>query len=133
MFSRAYEKRRCVIPANGWFEWSIDRAQKTPWYHKNTEDRTIFFAGIWESWANESGERAETFAILTKESQEEISHIHNRMPVILDSNDIDEWLNGQDLEKMVKSINLEAYPVSKEVNSVKSSGSRLVQRIPTLF
>ena len=133
MFSRAYEKRRCVIPANGWFEWSIDRAQKTPWYHKKTEEQTIFFAGIWESWANESGERAETFAILTKESQEDISHIHNRMPVILDSGDIDDWLNGQDLQKMVKPINLEAYPVSKEVNSVKSSGSRLVQKIPTLF
>lgn len=133
MFSRAYEKRRCVIPANGWFEWSIDRAQKTPWYHKNAENQTIFFAGIWESWANENGERAETFAILTKESQDDISHIHNRMPVILDTEDIDDWLNGKDLHKMVKSTNLEAYPVSKEVNSVKSSGSRLVQKIPTLF
>ena len=55
------------------------------------------------------------------------------MPVILDSGDIDDWLNGQDLQKMVKPINLEAYPVSKEVNSVKSSGSRLSRKIPTLF
>ena len=55
------------------------------------------------------------------------------MPVILDSDDIDDWLNGQDLQQMIKPINLDIYPVSKEVNSVKSSGSQLVTKIPTLF
>lgn len=133
MFSDAYEKRRCIIPANGWFEWSIDRAQKTPWYHKRIDDETIYFAGIWESWANNDGERGETFAIITKKSQQNVSHIHDRMPVILEFDSIDDWLNGKIIDFNTQYNNLELFPVSKEVNSVNSTGSQLINKIPTLF
>jgi len=133
MFSEAYTRRRCLIPANGWFEWSVDKAQKTPWYHFREDHDICWFAGIWEPWNDSEGNTTMSFAIITRSAYENISNVHHRMPVIIEKKHCIDWLNGAAFDDVDSYQSIKNYPVSKEVNSVKSQGSSLIKKIPTLF
>jgi putative SOS response-associated peptidase YedK len=93
-FRNAFRKRRCLVPACGFFEWTGEAGQKVP--HAITlADRKLFaFAGLHERWTSPEGEALETYTILTTAANHAMSAIHDRMPVILADADHDAWLHG---------------------------------------
>ncbi|MBC8022240.1 MAG: SOS response-associated peptidase [Burkholderiales bacterium] len=125
-FRAAVEKRRCIVPATGFFEWKGVARHKQP-FAITLPDRHVFgFAGLWERWKPEGGEPVETFTIVTTDASEAVAQIHDRMPVILPRHAEDRWLHGDPVEacKLLTPysgvVNLRA--VSRHVSNVKNEG-----------
>ena len=119
--------RRCLVPADGFYEWKQD-AGKQP-YRIFVKSNTLFaMAGLWERWKSPEGEMVESFNIITTEANEFIKPIHNRMPVILKRADEKTWLESKDSAEILSLLrpyaagDIEAYPVSKLVNSPRNEG-----------
>jgi putative SOS response-associated peptidase YedK len=93
-FREAMAKRRCLVPATGFFEWKATPGRKQP-FAITVPGRPLFaFAGLWESWRPRGGASVETFAIITTRANEKIAQVHDRMPVILPRDAEDAWLEG---------------------------------------
>lgn len=130
-FREAWEKRRCAVPADGFFEWMGAKESRRPiWFHP-PGDGLILFAGLYESWrdpATEAWQR--TFAILTTGANDTVAPVHDRMPVILPTSAVDDWLHipprnaaahADKLRELLRPADegvLVATEVSKRVNSV---------------
>src|SRR5713226_823414 len=97
-FRVAFRQRRCLIPADGFYEWKQEGGHKQPVYIRMKDGELFAFAGLWERWVGEEGEFIESCTILTTEPNELLAPIHNRMPVILDPKDYDLWLDPDMLE-----------------------------------
>ena len=99
-FREAFQKRRCLVPADGFWEWETIRKKKIPWKFARPDGEEFCLAGLWESWMDE-GKPLETFTIITTSPNGLVSPVHNRMPVILSPNEAEIWLEGggQDLLK----------------------------------
>lgn len=129
-FRAAYQRRRCVIPANGFYEWK--KPEKQP-YFIHLQDRPLFFfAGLWESWKKDSAsEPLETFTILTTEPHPKMKDIHNRMPVILSEGEEIHWLEPEkeaaQLLQPYPGDDLIFHPVSRKVNSPGNDFPELIQ------
>jgi putative SOS response-associated peptidase YedK len=109
-FRDAFRKRRCVIPADGFYEWreesdepTLDlgfdslpggKTHKQPYHFRRRDGHPMALAGLWESWKDAAGKRLETFTILTTEPNRTLRDFHDRMPCILDRADVDLWLSG---------------------------------------
>ena len=127
-FRSALKSRRCIIPANGFYEWQEVGGKKKPLYVKIKDDGPMVFAGLWDHWKNPEGEIIESCTILTTSTNELIKPLHARMPVILDIKDVDLWLDPhitdpeqlKPLYKPYTSEKMEMYPVSDIVNSPKN-------------
>lgn len=135
-FSSAFKKRRCLIPAIGYYEWKPGTSSKQPYFITFKDRRLFAFAGLWEKWKNpQTGENVFTGTILTTDSNELTKSVHHRMPVILDKSDYEKWLdpNFQDIHslkqmlKPLESQDLTLYPVSIEVNKVSNNQSYLIE------
>ena len=125
-FRAAVEKRRCIVPATGFFEWKGVARQKQP-FAITLPDRHVFgFAGLWERWKPASGDPVETFTIVTTDANEAIAPIHDRMPVILPKAAEEQWLHGDPAEarKLLTpysgTVSLRA--VSRHVSNVNNEG-----------
>jgi putative SOS response-associated peptidase YedK len=125
-FKAAVEKRRCIVPATGFFEWKGVARRKQP-FAITLPDRHVFgFAGLWERWRPAQGEPVETFTIVTTQANAAIAEIHDRMPVILPREAEDTWLHGDAAEacKLLTpysgAVNLRA--VSRHVSNVNNEG-----------
>jgi len=126
-FREAFKQRRCVVPADGFFEWTGAKdARKPIWFHR-PEGGLIYFAGLYESWKPTPDQRERTFTIITTEPNGLVAPIHDRMPVVLEEEAIDDWLYvGQEpaalaeLLRPVRDDMLAATYVSTRVNSVKN-------------
>ena len=130
-FGEAFLARRCVIPADGFFEWTGVKANRRPiWYHA-PGGGLLLFAGLYESWMDKATHQwLRTFTILTTDANETVAPVHDRMPVILSPDQIDDWLfvPADDRERHAESAakllrpsaaaELMATPVSPRVNSV---------------
>jgi len=138
-FKAAVRKRRCIVPADGYFEWQKVEKAKRP-MRIVLKSREIFgFAGIWDTWENSEGDDLQSFSILTTEPVEAVGNIHNRMPVILNREFEQYWLNGakvgihDEIETFLSLIRpvdeIEAYPVSKLVNSPKNDVPEVIDFI----
>lgn len=127
IFRDSFEKRRCLIPASGWYEWKKTPRGKVPFYHHLENDQPILLAGIYDGKQDSSP----TFCILTTESHGTISHIHERMPLIIPNDCVEEWLNSGKFELNGQPIKV--HPVDRKVNSTTAQGIELTQPIPTLF
>ncbi len=135
-FRTAFKRRRCLIPANGFYEWHKNEdGTKTPMYI-HLDDRDIFaFAGLWEVRRSDEGEVLRTCTIITTNANTFMESIHDRMPVILHREDYATWLTpGEADPGMLKSLLLPydeaamaAYPVSKAVNRAGYSSPELIQ------
>ena len=99
-FREAFQKRRCLVPADGFWEWETIGKKKIPWKFTRPDGEEFCLAGLWESWMDE-GKPLETFTIITTSPNGLVSPVHNRMPVILSPNEAEIWLEGggQDLLK----------------------------------
>jgi putative SOS response-associated peptidase YedK len=130
MFRQAMDRRRCLIPADGFYEWKGAKPPKQPFFIHRRDDDVFCFAGLWERWKpGPDVEPVDTFTILTTSPNSLMADIHNRMPVILEEKDYPLWLDRsvpgkgvQDLLKPYPPELLEAYPVSTFVNSPKNEG-----------
>ncbi len=131
-FRAAFERRRCLVPALGFYEWRKLDGDKQPYFIGLRDSTPLAFAGLWERW--KQGEDAlETFTIITGEPNSLVAEIHDRMPVILDPADYDAWLTAADsagLQALLQpfpSQLMAAYPVSKRVNNVKNDDAALIE------
>jgi putative SOS response-associated peptidase YedK len=102
-FRSAFKSRRCLVPANGYFEWATEVGNfkhKQPFYISNQDGSLLSMAGLYEDWANpQTGEVLTTFSIITRESVGEISKVHHRMPVLLPNDLWAKWLSADSLSK----------------------------------
>ena len=115
--------KRCLIIADGWYEWLREEKNKQPYYF-HFDHKVISFAGIYTQYNGTNG-----CAIVTKEAEESIKHIHHRMPVILDKNDESAWLAGKDHIASNASMNIKFHPVSKMVNSPSNNSGNCIKEL----
>jgi len=128
-FRSAYKKRRCLVVADGFYEWKKLDNGKQPYFIRLREDRPFAFAGLWERW-----QEIESCTIITTEANEALRSIHERMPVILAPPDFEKWLGGSagQIEAVLKPYpgdEMEAYPVSTFVNNPKNQGEECVEAV----
>lgn len=96
-FKNAIRRRRCLIPADGFYEWEGDiPGKKKPYYIQKHDRRLMAFAGIWEHWMGPDGSELETAAIITTEANALVSTIHPRSPVVIQPDDFEPWLDCRD-------------------------------------
>ena len=125
-FRDALKFRRCLIPADGFYEWQKSGSAKQPYCFEVREGELFAFAGIWESWKDPSGKTLETCSILTTTPNAVTAAVHDRMPVILDPDGYDLWLDpgmrdvraAADLLKPYDARLMRCYPVSSRINHV---------------
>ncbi len=129
-FSESFRKRRCLILADGFFEWKRSGKSKQPYYFQLSDESTFAFAGIWENRGPQK-----TCAIVTTTANETMEPIHNRMPVILSPENYNLWLDPRtDLESLRKLLvpfpaaMISFHPVSTAVNSAQNDSPELIKR-----
>ena len=135
-FRAAFKKRRCLILADGFYEWKGDKGQKQPMFMTLPGGDPFAFAGLWETWGKEE-HHYRSCTILTREASESVIPIHNRMPVILEKGAYESWLNpdNEDVDGLRDIIQnqihteLKSTPVSKQVNSVKNNSPENIRPI----
>ncbi len=94
-FRNAMKRRRCLIPADGFYEWQGDvPGKKQPWFIHRPDDGLFAFAGLWEHWMGADGSEIETGVIITTAPNKTIAKIHDRMPVVINPDDYETWLTG---------------------------------------
>jgi len=110
-FRAAFKSRRCLVPADGYYEWKKKRAgPKQPYLARNADGSPFAFAGLWEKWQAPGGESIESCTILTTDANELTQPIHDRMPVILQVKDYDLWLDVQVKDPTLLKPLLRPYP-----------------------
>ena len=134
-FRAAFEKRRCLIPVDGFYEWQKTAGAKQPFHIRLQDGRPFALAGLWEKWRDEGGLEIRSCTILTTEANGLLASVHGRMPVMLDPENYDFWLDPEvqeagPLSQLLKPYppeNMEAYPVSRFVNSPSNDDPRCVE------
>lgn len=135
-FRQAFKKRRCLVVADGFYEWQKADGKKQPYYIHLKNDQPFGFAGLWERW-NREGKGIQSCTIITTEPNELMKPIHNRMPVIVQQEDYDRWLNpafedGKALQQVLRRYPtelMEAYPVSTVVNNPRNDVAECIGRL----
>jgi len=136
-FRLAFQKTRCLVPADGFYEWKRTGGVKQP-FHITLRDRRLFaFAGLWDEWTSREGNRLLSCTILTTEPNELVRPIHDRMPVILPPERYEAWLdpraNPQGIREFLRPARADALmatAVSDRVNSVRNEGPALIAPVP---
>ncbi len=129
-FREAFKSRRCLVPANGFYEWQRQDNKKQPWLFRVIDEPGFCMAGLWETWRQPDGAPLHTCTILTTKANDLLRPIHDRMPVILHREDYERWLTAQpdasaglrDLLSPFPAEAMEAWPVSSLVNSPRNDG-----------
>lgn len=128
-FRSAFKKNRCLIPANGFYEWKRINKNKQPWYFRLKDSELMAFAGIWDHWEH-NGEHIDSCTIITTDANDVMKPVHNRMPVILDPDDYNTWLlEGNKNLLLPYSGKMEAWPVSTVVNNPSHNGKDLIEPV----
>jgi putative SOS response-associated peptidase YedK len=133
MFRAAFKKRRCLIVADGYYEWKKGGQRKQPFFFRLKGEQPLAFAGLWETWHGEA-QPLETCAILTTTANELAKEVHDRMPVILTGDEAKAWLDSgvADSQALVGLLRpfaaerMEIYPVSMRVNKVSENDAGLI-------
>ena len=140
-FRAAFRRRRCLVPADGFYEWRQAGRQKQPYYITRKDGRPMAIAGLWEHWQSPDGSEIESFTLITTEPNELVRPIHDRMPAILPEATFEIWLAAdtpvdtlqQLLQTPYPADLLQARPVSTAVNSPANDDPSLIQPLPRLF
>ena len=132
MFRNAFRGHRCLVPADGWYEWHMEGRQKRPYFIHHPEDSVFYFAGL---WAPGTDETPPNYLIITRAALPDLDWLHHRQPVVLPEVDFDAWLSGQTPVENAKRLvedtpnaKFEAYEVSTVVNAPSNDDARCVQR-----
>ncbi|NIM51911.1 MAG: hypothetical protein GTN78_05355 [Gemmatimonadales bacterium] len=136
-FEHAFRYRRCLIPADGFYEWQKTERGKQPYYAKLRDGAVFALAGLWERWLGAAQQPVETFTIITTAPNDMLRPLHNRMPVILKPGDYDRWLDPsyrdvdglKGLLQPYPSSEMAAYPVSRYVNTPDNEGPECIAPI----
>lgn len=138
-FRDAFQRRRCLVPADGFYEWKKLDGGKQPYCIRRHDREPFAFAGLWDRWRGEDEQTIESFTILTTDPTSLLKSLHDRMPLILDPKDFDLWLdpNVQEpdrLQPLLKATatareELVAYPVSPRVNTPANDDPACLQEV----
>ena len=134
-FKNAFKKKRCLILADGFYEWQKTEKTKQPWYFRLPSGKPFGFAGLWEVWKNSEGQKYNSCTILTTIASESVKHVHDRMPVILQPNTVNDWLNPDthDIDQLKEILsdgkveNLKGYPVTNKINSPSNNDPSCIE------
>ena len=131
-FRAAYRRRRCLVLADGFYEWKKEGDTKTPWFISLASGAPFAFAGLWENWqSKESDESIQSTTVITTAANDFMAKLHHRMPVVLQPDTANRWLAGDDdLIDDVASNGPEfkAWPVDRRVNNARNEGEDLIMR-----
>jgi putative SOS response-associated peptidase YedK len=136
-FRNAMRRRRCLVPADGFYEWSDTRPRR-PFFVRPKAGGPIAFAGVWETWTGPNGEEVDTAAIVTTRANRTLAAIHDRMPVIVPPDAFNLWLDCSAVDATtaaalfmpVSDALLESYPVSTAVNRAANDSPELIAPAP---
>jgi putative SOS response-associated peptidase YedK len=134
-FRSAFKRRRCLVLADGYYEWQKQGKKKQPFLIHMDDHRPFAFAGLWEQWFGLEGQPPlESCTIITTQANDFTSHVHDRMPVILDEHDYDLWLDPdvQDRSRLEPLLvphveRMAADPVSTHVNNARNEGEKCIE------
>ncbi len=134
-FRAAFRHQRCLVLADGFYEWQQQERKKQPYYFRLSDGRPFAFAGLWAHWEGEDGEVIESCTLLTTEANQLMQPIHNRMPVILDPRDYDLWLDLdvpksellQQLFRPYSGEEMTMYPVGTQVNKANNDNPECIK------
>ncbi|MDE1154861.1 MAG: SOS response-associated peptidase [Acidobacteriaceae bacterium] len=145
MWKRLFERQRCLVPAEAFYEWETlrvaaqgrarkDRVVKKPWAFGMKQEPLFAFAGLWDAWKDPlSGEWLQSFAIVTTEANELLARIHTRMPVILEPEQYERWLDRgagaelpKDLLQSFAAERMQAWAANPKVNNARNQGEELL-------
>ena len=134
-FRTAYRRRRCLIPASGFYEWKKLADHKQPYYIAMADGELFFFAGLWEHWRGPENETLDSFTIITTEPNDELASIHARMPAIMEEQNYDAWLDPGHQDTGSLQALLQPYvakpmlasPVSSHVNNPRNDDQRCIE------
>ena len=132
-FRAAFKSRRCLVPADGWFEWVREGGAKSPRFLSMADGSIASFAALWERWDGE-GDIVESFTIITTEAAEGIAHVHARQPAIVDPSRFGDWLDPDAPKEALLEIvrpphsgPYEVRAVSRLVNNVRNDGPEVLR------
>jgi len=137
-FRAAFRRRRCLVLADGWYEWLPGPRGKQPYFIRQASGEPFGMAGLWESWDDrDSGEQIESCTIVTADAVPAIRHIHDRMPAVLSAEEGDRWLDPGNhdvaaLGQLLAAREAQAFlarPVSRRVNDARNEGPDLVEPV----
>ncbi len=134
-FRAAFARRRCLVPADGFYEWRKPAPKvREPWRITLPDQRVFAFAGLWERWQGADGSRIDSYAIITTDAAPAIADIHHRMPVILHDADHALWLDptaaADDLRGLLRpNAEVRGYRVSPRVGKVQNDDADLIAEI----
>ena len=134
-YARPFKRKRCAIPADGWYEWSGPKEARQPHWIHHADREPFLFAGLYEVWYPEPDQPQTTFTILTTDANDALASIHERMPVLMPQARLDDWLDPtvedvDALSALLVSAPNDAFvslPVSPRVNSVRNDDPSLLQ------
>ena len=130
-FRNLIYQKRCIVPSDGYYEWKKNGAHKTAYFINRKDNGLLLFAGLWELWSSPSGP-VYSYTIITTKAQQDIAHIHNRMPVILDESKVDRWISIENKSFKIQEVisqnkePLDHYQVANFVNSTNNNSKRCI-------
>lgn len=135
LFAPLLRKKRCLVPVDGYYEWKALPSGKQPYLIRMKNGQPFFLAGLYDIWREGAPDQLASFTTLTCPPNEGLSHIHDRMPVIVKPSDYERWLDPQitdiaalaDILAPYPAEEMTAYPVSKRVNSPRNNGPDLIE------
>jgi putative SOS response-associated peptidase YedK len=133
-FRGAFRHRRCLVPTDGYYEWTGPRGSKQPHLTRPRGGGLFAMAGLWESWLGADGSEIETMAIITTSASPDVAQVHDRMPVLIHPDDFSRWLDCRpgsaetvrDLVRTPPGGTLETLAVSRKLNNPRSEGPDLL-------
>lgn len=134
-FRAAMKRRRCLIPADGFYEWKATGGRRQPFYVRAKSGSPFAFAGLWETWIGPNGEELDTAAIVTTDANKTLASIHDRMPVVVQPEAFDLWLGCTNVDAETASALIrpaqedlfEAYEISTAVNRTANDNPTLLK------
>jgi putative SOS response-associated peptidase YedK len=134
-FRSAFRRRRCLVVADGFYEWQSQKGKKQPFYFRLQDEQPFAFAGLWETWQAPDGEKIDSCTLLTTAANSLLRSVHDRMPVILKPEDYARWLDPQiqkpeQLQPLLQPYSSEAmtaYPVSTKVNNPSNDSPECIE------
>lgn len=133
-FREAFKRRRCLVPANGFYEWAVENHKKQPYYISLKSGELMAMGGLWESWKSSDGVIVRSVCIITTGANEVMTPIHDRMPVLIEPGNWQAWLNAttDEVLPLVAPYNFHemcACPVSPRVNRTVEDDSGLIESV----